>query len=155
MTSYLARMMIQKFQIETRGTWGCPLSPAKRILKISFTDKALGFSQDWHFLNLWSAPLSSRIYFFPKFSWIYRFSDMLNLFMKRNFHKNQFFAILSFCEIYIFFPQCYFKSAENEENKIVANLIWTFVYVSRDFEQALGCLRVFLIIQNLKNLDEN
>ena len=108
MTSYLARMMTQKFQIETRGTWGCPWSPAKRILEISFTDKALGFSQDWHFLNLWSAPLSSRIYFFPKFSWIYRFSDMLNLFMKRNYYKNQFFAILSFCEIYVFFPQSEF-----------------------------------------------
>ena len=111
MTSYLARMMTQKFQIETRGTWGCPWSPAKRILEISFTDKALGFSQDWHFLNLWSAPLSSRIYFFPKFSWIYRFSDMLNLFMKRNNHKNQFFTILSFCEIYVFFPQFRFSES--------------------------------------------
>ena len=32
---------------------------------------------------------------------------MLNLFMKRNYHKNQFFAILSFCEIYVFFPHYY------------------------------------------------
>ena len=87
--------------------------------------------QDFHkigiFWNFDGHSWTLEFIFFPKFSWFCRFSVVLILFLKRNYHKIPFFVISSFCQIYIFFPNC-------ELVAVVGQLLYLFAicWLSRE-----------------------
>ena len=72
--------------------------------------------------------------------WICRFSMMLNKLPIRNYHKTANFKILSFCEIYVFFPHCDIYFSILQLGSYSKSLWWLrifaveclFAFVSRD-----------------------